>query len=553
MARSLLDREGDSRGGLQYSLGRVETTRGVVRPRHIMNRTRWIALIAVFLASALSLDAQHGPPDGRVQPKGLLRHEAGAWPGYTLFTPLRSTTTYLIDMEGEVVHRWESDYTPGHSVYLLANGHLLRAGHEPSERAFPGGGAGGRIQEFTWDGAVVWDFLYASDEHLQHHDLEPLPSGNILLIAWEKKSREEAIATGRDPRLLETGQLEEGEMWVDHIVEIEPIAPDGGKVVWEWHAWDHLIQDRDPEKANHGVPAEHPERIDIHADRWRRRASDEELGDELERLRKLGYAGGPPGRPQGMRADWTHVNSIDYNPYLDQILLSVHAFSEIWIIDHSTTTEEAAGSTGGRGGRGGDLLYRWGNPQAFGGGTAEDRVLFGQHDARWVRGKEGEWSVLMFNNGLDRVGGNWSSVDQILLPIDEAGNYLRGEGEAFGPSEPFWSYTDPRRGLFYSSHISGAQRLPNGNTLICTGDQGRFFEVTASGEKVWEYSNPFVQGIYRGPGDRGTAPPPLHRPPNAGAPPNAGVRARGAGAQDSAVFRATRLAPNHPGLARLGK
>ncbi|MGC8644373.1 MAG: hypothetical protein ACP5XB_31305, partial [Isosphaeraceae bacterium] len=58
---------------------------------------------------------------------------------------------------------------------------------------------------------------------------------------------------------------------------------------------------------------------------------------------------------------------------LDQILLSVHSFSEIWIIDHGTTTAEAATHKGGRSGKGGDLLYRWGNPQAYRAGTAADQ------------------------------------------------------------------------------------------------------------------------------------------------------------------------------------
>ena len=505
-----------------------------------MNRNRWMALAAVLLASSTPLVAQHGPPDSAHLPKGLRMREAGVFDGYTLFTPLRSTKTFLIDMAGEVVHQWECDYTPGQAVYLLANGNLLRACHEPSERSFPGGGAGGRILEMTWEGAVVWDYLFATDEYLQHHDLEPLPNGNVLVIAWERKTREHALAAGRDAALLETG-----EMWVDWIAEIEPIRPDGGKVVWEWHAWDHLIQDRDPEKGNYGAPAEHPERIDIHADHFRNRPDDAELSGELEKLRKLGYAGGPPDDVRGLEADWMHVNSVDYNPYLDQIVLSVHAFSEVWVIDHSTTTEEARGSTGGKWGRGGDLLYRWGNPQAYGRGTAEDRRLFAQHDARWIRDKEGEWGVLTFNNGLGRVGGQWSTVDQILLPLDGEQRYVLAEAQPFGPTEPRWTYIDKRRGSFFSSRLSSAQRLPNGNTLICSGDQGTFFEVTSAGEKVWEYANPFSRAAYGGPGDRGGANRPAPPPPGRPAGP------RGTGQHATAVFRATRIPPNHPGLAKL--
>ena len=58
--------------------------------------------------------------------------------------------------------------------------------------------------------------------------------------------------------------------------------------------------------------------------------------------------------------------------------------------------------------------------------------------------------------------------------------------------ELVWSYVAP--GQFYSSNISSAQRLPNGNTLITEGAPGRLFEVTAEGSVVWEYMSPFFSG-----------------------------------------------------------
>ncbi len=78
--------------------------------------------------------------------------------------------------------------------------------------------------------------------------------------------------------------------------------------------------------------------------------------------------------------DWTHVNAVAYDADLDQILLTVRAFSEFWIIDHSTTSAEVRGHAGGRSGMGGDLLYRWGNPQAYRAGTKLDQRLFSPHD-----------------------------------------------------------------------------------------------------------------------------------------------------------------------------
>jgi hypothetical protein len=415
---------------------------------------------------------------------GVLRSGPDAFVGYTLFAPLRSTTTYLIDMQGHLVHSWQSDAPPGNAVYLLENGHLLRSEQIRGNPTFHGGGLGGRIREYAWDGDLVWEYVYADERHMQHHDLEPLPNGNVLLIAWERKSRQEAIAAGRDP-----GRLGPVGLWPDHIVEVKPSRPRVGTIVWEWHVWDHLIQDHDPTKANYGVVADHPELIDINFDG----RSAPLTAEEQRRLEALGYAVPPSGpQPQDFHPDWNHTNSVAYNAELDQIALSVLGFNEIWVIDHSTTTEEATGHTGGRYGKGGDLLYRWGNPRAYRAGSAADQQLFAQHDARWVpRGFPGAGNLLVFNNGLRRPEGECSSVDEIRPPIDGEGRYDLRVGDAFGPAKPAWTYTAQPKPSFFAGHISGAQRLPNGNTLICSGEEGRFFEVDRRGRTVWEYVNPF--------------------------------------------------------------
>ena len=131
------------------------------------------------------------------------------------------------------------------------------------------------------------------------------------------------------------------------------------------------------------------------------------------------------------------MNSVDYNAALDQIVVSVHEFSEIWIIDHSTTTAEAAGHTGGRSGKGGDLLYRWGNPRVYRAGTKADQTLFAQHNAQWIpRGLPGEGHMLVFNNGGQRPDGSYSSVDELVLPVDGQGRYTREPGASYGPKKP---------------------------------------------------------------------------------------------------------------------
>jgi hypothetical protein len=140
------------------------------------------------------------PAEPGASPKvklGLSINKPEAFQGYTLLAPMGAKNTYLFDMNGKVVRSWTSESPPAMSAYLLENGHLLRP-CEDHDQPFGGGpGAGGRIQEFTWDGQIVWDFRYASKNQLPHHDIRGLPSGNVLLIVWERKTPEEAIAAGR--------------------------------------------------------------------------------------------------------------------------------------------------------------------------------------------------------------------------------------------------------------------------------------------------------------------------------------------------------------------
>lgn len=370
-----------------------------------------------------------------------------AWKGETLVSPLGNNNTFLVDMNGKTVKTWSCSARPGLIAYLFDDGSILRPCRD-SGGSFSGGGAGGRLQRYDANGKLTWDYYFSTSSHQQHHDVQPMPNGNILLIAWERKSNQEAVAAGR--------QSITGEMWPTLIAEIKPVGATGGTVVWEWHAWDHLIQDVDSRKPNYGVVADHPELIDINFGKV-------------------------------SRGDWIHANAIDYNEKLDQIVFSSHFLHEFYVIDHSTTTKEAAGHTGGRSGKGGDILYRWGNPQAYGRGTSADQKFFVVHGANWIDGGlPGEGNILAFDNG-DRPGRNndYSTVVEVVPPVDTKGHYFIAPTKPFGPATPVWSYSD--RSSFYSNHLSGAYRLPNGNTIICEGTSGYLFEVTAAGKKVWDY------------------------------------------------------------------
>jgi Arylsulfotransferase (ASST) len=376
--------------------------------------------------------------------------------GQILFSPIDSTTTYLIKADGTVNHTWSSSFLPGVGVRWVGDGTILRTIRVDVGPG--GGGAGGGVQKVKWDGTLVWDFRYNTEGKLTHHDVKILPNGNVLLIAWETKTRQEAITAGRNPDNVWSSGL-----MPDHIVEVKPTGPTSGEIVWEWHVWDHLIQDYDPAKENYGVVADHPELVDIN------------YGIDLMSM-----------------VDWLHTNSVDYHEEFDQILLSVHNFNEIWVIDHSTTTQESAGHTGGNSGKGGDLLYRWGNPAAYDAGLVSDQKFFGQHDATWITsGCPGEGNILVFNNGANRPGGWYSSVDEIIPPVNESGEYYLEPGSAYGPDMQTWVYTADPPTSFVAGILSGAERLKSGNTLICDGVAGRFFEVTPQGTTLWEYVNPY--------------------------------------------------------------
>ena len=128
-------------------------------------------------------------------------NRTGSCNGYTLFGPSQSTTTYLIDNSGAVIHTWPSGYKPGEAVYLLEEGNILRT----IKLGNAGGGTGGGVETIAWDGTVTWHFEYLSSTFLSHHDIEPLPNGNVLIIAWDFKTFAEAVAAGRDPSLIQGG------------------------------------------------------------------------------------------------------------------------------------------------------------------------------------------------------------------------------------------------------------------------------------------------------------------------------------------------------------
>jgi hypothetical protein len=363
-----------------------------------------------------------------VGPTGVLLYDKqNSCGGYTLFSPMiKSTTVYLINMEGYLIHKWETEYTPGSFAMLLENGNLLRGGVlAGSPASF--GGAGGIVQEIDWDGNVVWEYKLLSPTEVQHHCFTRIPNGNTLILAWEFKSIDDFIAKGRDPKTIPPpapgfgGNYQKG-FWVDFVREVNK----AGETVWEWHVWDHI--------------GTGPHEFDINYT----------LPDTMG------------GRTASF--DWTHFNSVEYIPRTDQVVLNSRNFSEFYIIDHKT----------------GDMLYRWGNPSAYGQGKRPswldngDQKVFGPHNVTPV----GNQRFLVFDNGSERATGNRSAV----IEVDARNGRI------------VWEYTAPSSNSFYTARQGAAQRLANGNTFVTSSNSGHLFEVTQDKKVVWDFVSPITSG-----------------------------------------------------------
>ncbi|MCX6269298.1 MAG: aryl-sulfate sulfotransferase [Bacteroidetes bacterium] len=363
--------------------------------------------------------------------------QAGSYGDYTFYSP-KSGKAYLVDLIGNTYHTWtfSASAPTGYSSYLLPGGVVLRTVAR-SGNSFTGGPICGQVQKVDWNGNVIWDFVYSTTTYCTHHDIHPMPNGNVLLISYELKTAAEVSAAGCSQSIT---------MWPDKIVEIQPSGATGGIVVWEWHAWDHLCQSLYPAKSNYVTSVvEHPGLLNINYKTTK---------------------------------DWMHVNGIDYNEALDQITFSSHNMNELYVIDHSTTTAEAAGHTGGNSGKGGDFLYRWGNPSAY---QASGTTIFNVvHNAHWVpmdcpRAN----SLVGFNN--KGGSGNKTCID-IINPPYNGYNYSITPGTAYEPPSYTWRHTYSGTPTQNEGH---SQQLPNGNTLITMSLSGYIYEIDSNQAVVW--------------------------------------------------------------------
>lgn len=350
--------------------------------------------------------------------------------GYILINDAGANRVYLMDKQAIIQYEWDLPNGIGNDVELLPNGQLLGI-LVTEDPKIQNGGQGGILQLINPDNSVAWNFDYATEDYITHHDVELLPNGNVITMVWEKFTAEDAAQAGSS-------------LDIDIVPEaIIEVNPETNEIVWEWHAWDHLIQDYDDTKDNYGSIADNPQLIN------------------------LNYV-------LDMDDDIMHANGIEYDEINDLIYMSVNFYSEVWVIDHSTTTEEAASHSGGTYGVGGDLVYRFGNPEAYDNPMGE-RLFHNNHHPLLLSGDDlGKISI--FSNGNDIMQ---STAYELLLP-----NPLSLLANTDNEPTIDWSFTDPD---LYSGKVSGIVRLPNGNRMITEGDFG-IWEVTEDGQVVWKFS-----------------------------------------------------------------
>ena len=143
------------------------------------NKILTLLLIVLLFTPCLTMN-------GQTRTVGLFLNDTSkVFKGYTLFSPKHYPYTYLINNEGKIINQWtKSIYEPGQSVYLLENGNLIRTCMVKGQMN-TGGGEGGRVEEYDWNGNLVWELDFSSDTYMQHHDIKKLPNGNVLMLVVE--------------------------------------------------------------------------------------------------------------------------------------------------------------------------------------------------------------------------------------------------------------------------------------------------------------------------------------------------------------------------------
>jgi len=424
--------------------------------------------------------------------------------------PLRAFNGYTVaggiifDMDGRQVYT----YSPSSNVGIYPDGTIVRGTRIDGLRALVENDLLGN------DVTVIPYQANGRTDLRNHHDVikiwnNHLGEETIAAVMYREIDYDEAIAHGADP----DNNISPGDTNItpDGIVEFRK----DGTLIWEWNFWDHIVQNYDDTKLSFGDPADPANwgKLDINANAAYR---------------------------AGIQRDWNHANSLDYNQTLDQFAINSREHGEFYIIDHSVLTfpstaadfaaDPVAATEANRqaaAGAAGDFLYRWGNPWLYGQSVptlynkTNGQQLFGPHDIQWIdEGLPGAGNFLIFDNGALRpaeYNASWVyEINPFISGLDANGDPIIGttitrEADAgyTGDSilqrsnQVVWEVEsrDSDNNRLYSNRTSGAQRLPNGNTLICPNRSGTLVEVTQEGDVVWDHRGITGFRVYRYPYD----------------------------------------------------
>ncbi|WP_200861874.1 aryl-sulfate sulfotransferase [Cyclobacterium qasimii] len=328
---------------------------------------------------------------------------------------------------------WDFNSSLGNDINLLSDGSMLVC-LKDNNAAITYGGYGGIFRKINADQSIDWEVSYSSSDYTAHHDVEYLSNGNIIFPAWEELSQTEAAEQGFGGSYS---------LNPESIIEMNPLTQE---IVWEWHAMDHIVQDIDDSKPNYGTVAENPNKIDVNYNYQTR-----------------------------SNGDIMHINGLTLDEENDLLYLTVNNYSEIWVLDHSTSKAEASTNSGGNYGLGGDLIYRFGNPETY--DNIGEATLSNVHYPNLLE----TGNMLAYAND---VYGNQSEV--VEYELNPPYNLVAGQN-----NEPnvVWSFTDND---LYSSGLSSAVRMKNGNTLIAEGRDGTLWEVSDDGEVDWLYKTNYA-------------------------------------------------------------
>ena len=351
--------------------------------------------------------------------------------GYVFMMENGQKNAYLVNHEGEKLKEWAFEERFGNDIEITPSGDLL-ACFKSSDPIITFGGFGGVVSLMDYTGKELWRYEVNTENEIAHHDATQLPNGHVMIMVWERIT---------ELQLETAGQFPGHDIFLEKLIEVNPQT---NEIVWQWRSWDHMVQNTAADNDLYGQLSDFPNKIDLNH-------SDLENGD------------------------WMHANGIFYDAATDLVYMSVNFYSEVWVIDHSTSSEEAKTSQGGNYNRGGDLVYRFGNPSLFE-NTIAPQFLFNNHHPSIVPNNyPGNGNFLIYNNGSNL---EQSIAYELVLPAfstNSMQNYIAPVKQ--------WSFTNID---MYFDKISGLQRLPNGNTLICEGDYG-YWEVSVQGEVVWKY------------------------------------------------------------------